>query len=123
MSTEYFEEDVSRKKRSIKAVAESGAPSKARGSNFHQPSTSWQFLPDLVFGDVMMMVGLHDLHKCRQICQSWNVMTTQMTKHEKDTIRKQAVSLVLRIRNKCISLPPDITTAASLAHHGILDCL
>ena len=66
------EEDVSRKKRSIKA--EVGAPKKARISSqsLNQQRTSWQNLPDLVFDDVMMMAGqesLENLHKCRQVCQ------------------------------------------------------
>ena len=75
---EYFEEDVYSKKRPIRAEAEGGAPKKARVSYQHQPNISWQSLPDVVFSDVRMMLGLenlHDLHKCRQVCQSWNVMS------------------------------------------------
>ena len=37
----------------------------------------WQNLPDVLFGDIMMMVGLESLdtlHTCRQVCQSWNEM-------------------------------------------------
>ena len=32
-------------------------------------------LPDLIFSDIMMMVGLESLdslHRCRQVCSKWN---------------------------------------------------
>ena len=32
-------------------------------------------LPDLIFSDILMMVGLESLeslHRCRQVCSSWN---------------------------------------------------
>ena len=32
-------------------------------------------LPDLIFSDIMMMVGLkslESLHQCRQVCKTWN---------------------------------------------------
>ena len=32
-------------------------------------------LPDLIFSDIMMMVGLESLeslHRCRQVCKLWN---------------------------------------------------
>ena len=35
----------------------------------------WTTLPELVFSDIMMMVGLHSLeslHRCRQVCRTWN---------------------------------------------------
>ena len=84
------EEDVSRKKRSIKV--EGGAPKKARISSqsLNQQRTSWKNLPDLVFDDVMMMAGqasFEDLCKCRQICQRWNVMMSQMTLINKYIVR------------------------------------
>ena len=63
----------------------------------------WQNLPDLIFSDIMLMMGLsvqspsmigdgciEDLHKCRQVSQSWNVMITHMTKYKKDKIRREA---------------------------------
>ena len=34
-------------------------------------------LPDLVFSDIMMLVGLESLeslHRCRQVCSKWNEM-------------------------------------------------
>ena len=37
----------------------------------------WNTLPDVIFSDIMMMVGLESLdtlHSCRQVCQSWNEM-------------------------------------------------
>ena len=37
----------------------------------------WNNLPDVIFGDIMMMVGLESLeilHTCRQVCRSWNEM-------------------------------------------------
>ena len=36
---------------------------------------AWLTLPDLIFGDIMMMVGLENLeslHRCRQVCSKWN---------------------------------------------------
>ena len=35
----------------------------------------WLELPDLIFGDIMLMVGLEgfeSLHRCRQVCKTWN---------------------------------------------------
>ena len=37
----------------------------------------WATLPDLMFSDIMMKVGLESvegLHRCRQVCQTWNKM-------------------------------------------------
>ena len=36
---------------------------------------AWLTLPDLIFSDIMMMVGLESLeslHRCRQVCKLWN---------------------------------------------------
>ena len=36
---------------------------------------AWVTLPDLIFSDIMMMVGLESLeslHRCRQVCSKWN---------------------------------------------------
>ena len=36
---------------------------------------SWLTLPELIFTDVMLMVGLgslESLHRCRQVCSKWN---------------------------------------------------
>ena len=38
---------------------------------------TWTMLPDLIFSDIMLMVGLkslESLHRCRQVCKSWNEM-------------------------------------------------
>ena len=38
---------------------------------------AWLTLPDLIFSDIMMMVGLESLeslHRCRQVCGQWNEM-------------------------------------------------
>ena len=38
---------------------------------------AWLMLPDLIFSDIMMMVGLESLeslHRCRQVCSTWNEM-------------------------------------------------
>ena len=37
----------------------------------------WTTLPELVFSDIMMMIGLRSLeglHRCRQVCKMWNEM-------------------------------------------------
>ena len=93
---------------------------------------SWKSLPDVVFCDIMMMIGqysLEDLHRCRQVSQSWNVMIAQITKYKKLTIWKKAESLASQFLNEEGELEfpefPEslskIVTAASLAHHGMLD--
>ena len=38
---------------------------------------AWLKLPELIFSDIMMMVGLkslESLHRCRQVCSKWNEM-------------------------------------------------
>ena len=75
-----------------------------------------------------MMVGLNsleELHRSRTICQSWNVMISTMTKHKKHTIKRKAKFLAAQIRGRWkdadhTPLLPEIVTAASLAHHGML---
>ena len=35
----------------------------------------WLTLPDMIFSDIMLMVGLESLeslHRCRQVCSKWN---------------------------------------------------
>ena len=95
----------------------------------------WQNLPDVIFGDIMMMMGLNSLevlHRCRQVCQSWNVRIFEMTKYKKDKLRRQADSQAAQIRDKWVlpqtRLPQasafpslsELITAASLAQHGLL---
>ena len=61
----------------------------------------WQNLPDLIFGEIMMMLmGLEELQKCRQVCQKWNVMISQMTRLKKDQIRRKAESLAHQIKKR-----------------------
>ena len=84
----------------------------------------WQNLPDLIFGEIMMMLmGLEELQKCRQVCQKWNVMISQMTKNKKNTIWSKAKSLATQIGDKFVRgyQPnlPEILTLASLVYHGI----
>ena len=36
---------------------------------------AWVSLPDMIFSDIMMIVGLkslESLHRCRQVCTKWN---------------------------------------------------
>ena len=36
---------------------------------------NWAMLPEVIFSDIMMMVGLESLkslHICRQVCSQWN---------------------------------------------------
>ena len=38
---------------------------------------AWLTLPELIFSDIMIMVGLESiecLHRCRQVCKTWNEM-------------------------------------------------
>ena len=105
---------------------------KYNGGNSHNVKTSpapgsWKNLPHHVFGDIMTMLGresIQDLQKCRQVTQSWYRMMSQMTKYKKDTIRREAESLTAKIReewdNHHYPHLPEIVTAASLAHHGLL---
>ena len=47
-------------------------------------------LPTLIFSDIMMMVGLESLnglHRCRQVCKTWNELTIQVIWENKS--RKQ----------------------------------
>ena len=85
-------------------------------------SSGWQSLPNHITDDIMLMAelgSLQDLHKCRQVCQRWNVMISQMTRLKKDQIRRKAESLAHQIKKKNWDTY-QIVTAASLAHHKIL---
>ena len=117
-------------------------------SNSRKSSASWygwNILPDPIFGDIMMMVGLNNsrriylsemfsncsldnMHKCRQVCQSWNVMISQTTEYKKDNIKSKVENFAGQIRAKWVmwevGIPlntiDEIVPAASLAHHGLL---
>ena len=88
-------------------------------------SAKWQNWPHFLFGEVMTMMGRESLQnpqKSRQVCQSWNEVISQMTKNEKEFIRREAESLVAKIRERVVpylTTIPEITAAASLAHHGL----
>ena len=88
---------------------------------------SWEYLFPIneIFGEIMIMVGresLDKLLKCRQVCQKWNMIISEMTKDKKHTIRRKADSSAALIRVEGDFLP-DITTAASLFHQGFLGSL
>ena len=66
---------------------------------------------------IITMIGKErhqDLQKCRQICQSWNVMMSQMTRYKKDTLRREAERLAAQIQAKWSY------QERGLAHHGLL---
>ena len=61
----------------------------------------WHTLPDFIYSDIMMMLGLEsleDLNKCRQVCQGWNGMLSKMTKLKKKTIMKTPKSVACGCR-------------------------
>ena len=33
---------------------------------------AWLTLPEPLFSDIMMMMSLESLHRCRQVCKTWN---------------------------------------------------
>ena len=87
--------------------------------------------PDDYFFDVVTMVGLGRLQDLRRVCQSWNTMISQMisqmtdiTNRRRRIIQINAASDADEIKNNWADghtpLLPEITTAASLAHHGLL---
>ena len=89
------------------------------------------FQNDDYFFEVMMMVGLGRLQDLRRVCQSWNTMISQMisqmtdiTNRRRRIIQINAASDAGEIKNNWADghtpLLPEITTAASLAHHGLL---
>ena len=91
----------------------------------------WQNLHDLFLSDIIMMIGqesLKDIQKCRQVCKGWNVWTNQLTKLKKDKLRRnfEIEAAAIRVRwsgpHHTPALP-EILTAASLAHQGILGSL
>ena len=92
----------------------------------HWQWNDWHNLPNLIFSDIMMMVGLQsldELQKCKQVCGGWSVMTSQMTKHEKNIIMRKFQNPAAQIRKKLSGFYsvklPEIALAASLAHHGM----
>ena len=108
--------------------SKSSSKSEIQAINFS--SCDWQNLPDLIFGDIMVILGLNnfaDFQRCIKVCQSWNVMISQMTKFKKNAIRKKAESLAAQIREEWTCRwrlegfgLSEIVTAACMAHHGLL---
>ena len=49
-------------------------------------SHDWLLLPDLVFNDLMLIIGLQSLeslHRCRQVCKTWNdKITSNIWEHQ-----------------------------------------
>ena len=71
----------------------SKSPQSVKPSMSGKTKTLWQYLPDLILGEIMvMLMGLEKLQKCRQVCQKWNVMISQMTKNKKNIIWSKADS-------------------------------
>ena len=83
---------------------------------------AWQDLPDLIFSEIVMLLGLEELQKYRQVCQIWNGMISQMTKYKSRKSRK-VESQLFEIGDKLVGdyKPnlPEIVTLASMVHHGI----
>ena len=57
---------------------------------------AWLTLPDLIFSDIMMMVGLkslESLHRCRQVCSKWNekIMRDIWENQSKKMIMKERI--------------------------------
>ena len=53
--------------------------------------TNWNNMPSEILSDILMKVGLvsmDDLRKCRQVCQNWNRVISEMTKHQVDLLRR-----------------------------------
>ena len=88
----------------------------------------WKNLPDHIVGsDIMIMLGmnnLEDLHRCRQVCRSWNLMIEKITKQKKDTMKTRVEILEAEIKScPYMRILPPVTTAVSLAHHKLLGSL
>ena len=50
-------------------------PCTVRHSDSASAAMAIHTLPELIFSDIMMMVGfesLNNLHRCRQVCKTWN---------------------------------------------------
>ena len=90
-------------------------------------SSGWQNLPDVIMRDILSMVGqnsLEDLHKSRQVSQSWNESLQLLSQKRRDTIKRKAESQTgeewkLEYWPKL----PEIVKAGELAHHGMLSSL
>ena len=57
---------------------------------------AWLTLPDMIFSEIMMMVGLESLeslHRCRQVCSKWNekILTDIWESQSKKKIMKERI--------------------------------
>ena len=56
---------------------------------------AWLTLPELIFSDIMIMVGLESLnglHRCRQVCKTWNELIIRViweNKSKKQIMRER----------------------------------
>ena len=54
----------------------------------------WTLLPDLIFIDIMMKVGLENLeglHRCRQVCKTWDEKILRDICQRKRKIMKERI--------------------------------
>ena len=83
----------------------------------------WRKFPDLVFNDVMLIVGhqrIEDLDSCRQVCRAWNSMI--MNKIWENPTKKWGTIIQRRIERSWENhLPSDekISRAKFLGEHRI----
>ena len=77
-------------------------------------------LPDLIFEDIMMMIGLESLCHCRKVCSTWNakIMSNIWGNPSKRSILTERVGVLMANYPK--NSLSDIACAASLAHYGML---
>ena len=64
-------------------------------------------LPELIFSDIMLMVGLESLeslHRCRQVCRTWNEMILKdiWENQSRKKIMKMSIEKNWSIRNRNI---------------------
>ena len=84
----------------------------------------WRKLPDLVFNDVMLIVGhqsIEDLDSCRQVCRTWNAMI--MNKIWENPTKKWGTVIQRRIERSWgpenYPMDKNITYAKSLGKHRV----
>ena len=62
---------------------------------------AWVELPDLIFSDIMLLVGLESiegLHRCRQVCSTWNEKILRHIWESEKKKKKMKRSFVLKWR-------------------------
>ena len=87
--------------------------------------TNWNNMPSEILSDILMKVGLvsmDDLRKCRKVCQNWNRVISEMTKHQVDLLRRNEAEYVRLLWEVCRWLPSyeEISRALSLVNSGHL---